>query len=268
MSNHNTTTHHGDAQDKYNIAFGAIEPELKKLAAYLRKMFPKINSKGLLRILGFVNAWLGSKSNNIHPVLGSLLTQTTKIIDDAFLDDSGHSETKDHEEQTAKIIDDWTKKIFDDAVEQIRQSDDPLVTAEKIKKQATAIMSVLQEIERLKTEHKNQNAPADHAPKPDDEDSLFEILDRVGSGIVRFFKGARRPFLLYTGVVVSTILIAFASAVVVMMGLANGSQTMIFNGGIVLLIDIIVVAVVLLPAALGVNILGAISAKIFGGSNQ
>lgn len=78
------------------------------------------------------------------------------------------------------------------------------------------------------------------------------------------FRRTRKPLMIYTFVVVLTIVFALASIIWVFVGLENGSQTMIFTGGIALLLDIIVIAVILFPAALGINILGTISAKILG----
>lgn len=258
----NNATHDGDAQDKFNIFLGGLEPERKKISEWLRRVGPKINSKSLKRLLGAFKAFLDSKTNNLPPVLGVMLKQVTEIIDDAFLDGPGGHETEHHkEEEAAVIVDDWTKKVFGDAVEQIRNSDDAEEVAKKFKSRVNAIMGVMDEIERLKTQRKT-TASTDHQP---DEDSFSETLGHVWSGIIEFFKSVRVPFLIYAGIVLFTILIAFASVIWVLDGVASGSQSMIFQGGIALMLDTILVAVVLLPAMLGVNIFRAI-ARIFRGN--
>lgn len=75
----------------------------------------------------------------------------------------------------------------------------------------------------------------------------------------------RAPLGSYVAVVVVLVLATIVPIMVVIVGVGVGSTFTIFWGGILLLAMIVLVGAVLIPAALGTNIIRALYARISGG---
>lgn len=96
-------------------------------------------------------------------------------------------------------------------------------------------------------------------------DLLHLLWFEVSQVIRNIWAHVRTPFWTYLIVVLVVIGATIASSVVVIGGVVIESSWVIFLGGIFLLCMIALVGVILIPAILGINIVGAIYARFTGG---
>lgn len=227
-------------------AMGLLEPELKKIAEWLRRFTPRINSDGLRRILGLINARIDSKSDNFSPFVAVLLKQISKIIDDVFLDDPhGHGST-DHEEENKKVVDNWMQKIFSQAQERIKNAPDPNEEANKVKDEFAAVVSVLKVVEDEMARQKQATAH-EHHPKQTEPPWVIQAMAKV--------------FLRYNAVALITIAMIILSGLTVIFGVVIESSWVIVLGGFTLMAMVIILGVVLFPVVFGISTI----TDIFGG---
>ena len=96
-------------------------------------------------------------------------------------------------------------------------------------------------------------------------DLLHLAWFEVTQGVRNIWVRVRAPFWIYLLIVVILIVATIASSVVVLGGVVFESTWTIFWGGIFLLGMVVLVGIVLIPVVLGIKIIGAIYARIFGG---
>ena len=189
MANHANNTS-GDAQDKYTVAMGLLEPELKKFADFLRPFVPKISSKGLRRVIGMANAFVDSKSNNVPPLAGALLKQVTKVVDDVFLDDSSRGHHAAEEKAVKIATDEWVAKLFTEAGERIKRAADPEAEADKIKREFLARISLLEAMDEAQKQYEARKKAV--APTPPHTSEPIEAGEEIDSILTSWKTNAQK----------------------------------------------------------------------------
>ena len=227
---------HGNS-DKWVTLMGLLEPELKKIAEWLRRVTPRIHSEELRRLLGMFNAFLDSKTDNLSPITGTLLKQVTKIIDDVFLDDPAGHEASGHNTENTRIVGDWMRNVFNEARDRIKNSDNPAKEADQIKSEFAAIVEVLKSIEDEVQRQENNKKPVDtHHPQQEEHPPL-----------------TARFMLRYNATFLASISMIILSGFTVVLGVVKESNWVIFLGGLTLLATIILLGIILVPIVLGID---------------
>lgn len=171
MANHGKVRS-DDAIDKLTTAAGVIEPEMKKLADYIRPRVPQAPER-IQRLIGIANAWVASKANNVHPLFGLVLTQVTRIVDDVWLD----RPEKHKDARAAKVVGDGLiGKHAAEAPKRIKEAADPAAEAVRIEAEMDALHALFERINKKLEDHAKSKEPPKKEPVDLQIDEGFKTL--------------------------------------------------------------------------------------------